>query len=52
MQQWFMSYLPLGLVTLSRLSLDMRDEPMLGLMGCLLLGGLRGSSLLSLNGGS
>lgn len=47
------SYLPLGETTvLSLLILDMIEEPKLGLIGCLLLGGLSGNSLLSLNGGS
>ena len=36
-------YLPLE--TNSRLSLDTSEEPRVGLRGCLLLGGLKGSSL-------
>lgn len=47
-----LAYLPLGLTTLSLLSRDMMDDPRLGLSGPRLLGGLKGSSLLSLNGGS
>ena len=47
------AYLPLGETTvLSLLSLDMIEDPKLGLIGCLLLGGLSGNNLLSLNGGS
>lgn len=47
------AYLPLGLTTVcSLLSLDMMDDPRLGLSGLRLLGGLKGNSLLSLNGGS